>query len=48
METATDIIVAIQKIARKLENLEATVTNDCGYYQSTREELDNSNRLTDE
>ena len=48
METAIDIIVAIQKIARKLENLEATVTNDCGNKQSTREELANGNRLTDE
>ncbi len=48
METAQDIIVAVQKKARKLENLEATATNDCGYYQSTIEELDNGNRLTDQ
>ncbi len=46
METATDIIFAVQKLARKLENLEASVFNDFGYYQSTREELENGNRLT--
>ncbi len=48
METAPDIIVAVPKRARKLENLEASVFNDFGYYQSTREELENGNRLTDE
>ncbi len=48
METATDIIFAVPKRARKLENLEATVFNDCGYYQSTREGLENGNWLTDE
>ena len=46
METAQDIIVAVQKRARKLETLEANVINDCGYYQSTIEE--NGNQLTDE
>ena len=48
METAQDIIVAVQKLARKLENLEATLINDCGYYRSTIEELENGNQLTDE
>ena len=48
METAPDIIFAVPKRARKLENLEANLINDCGYYQSTIEELDNGNRLTDE
>ena len=46
METAQDIIVAVQKLARKLETLEATLINDCGYYQLTIEELENGDRLT--
>ena len=48
METVQDIIFAIQKLARKLETLEATVISDCGYYRSTIEELENANQLTNE
>ena len=48
METALDVIFAVSKRARKLETVKATVLNPCGYYQSTREELENGNRLTDE
>ncbi len=48
METPPNVIFAVSKRARKLENLEASVFNDFGYYQSTREELENGNRLTDE
>ncbi len=39
METSQDIIVAIQRLARKLEGLEAALVNDCQYYQLTLEEL---------
>ena len=42
METAQDIIVAVQKLAKKLESLEATLINDCGYYQSTLEQLESN------
>ncbi len=42
METSQDIIVAIQRLAKKLEGLEATLVNDCQYYQLTLEELKDS------